>query len=41
MDTKALQVLTENRMMERINAAKFPTELSPAEKKMLAAVAIT
>ncbi len=41
VDSKALALMDENTMLQRVNMAKFPQDLTPAEKKMLAQVAIT
>jgi hypothetical protein len=41
MDSTALTTMSETKMMERINNARFPQELSIPEKKLLAQVAIT
>ncbi len=41
MDSTALEKMSENQMLARIGAAKFPQELTPSEKKLLAMVAIT
>ena len=41
MDSKELMLMTEAKMMKRVEMARFPQELSPAEKKLLAEVAIT
>jgi hypothetical protein len=41
MDSKALMVMTESAMLERIDKAKFPQALTKEEKILLAAAAIT
>uniref|UniRef100_A0A6M3IXX1 Uncharacterized protein n=1 Tax=viral metagenome TaxID=1070528 RepID=A0A6M3IXX1_9ZZZZ len=41
MDSTALQKMTETQMVERVNMARFPQDLTPADKKLLAQVAIT
>ena len=41
MESTSLMKMDKNTMMERIDAARFPQALNPAEKKMLALVAIT
>ena len=41
MKSTEIQKMTEGAMVERINAAKFPQELKPEEKRLLAMAAIT
>src|SRR3990167_1662340 len=41
MDSTALQTMTETKMMERVNMARFPQELTKEDKRLLAQVAIT
>jgi len=41
MESKALQTMSETQMMERVNMARFPQDLTVADKKLLAQVAIT
>ena len=41
MESKELTTMTEVKMMARIDLAKFPQDLTPAEKKLLATAAIT
>jgi hypothetical protein len=41
MDTKNLMAMNETQMMERVNTAKFPQDLTPQEKILLARVAIS
>ena len=41
MDSTALTTMPESKMLERIGLAKFPQELTPADRKLLAQVAIT
>jgi len=41
MDSKALQVMPEAMMLQRIDMARFPQELTVADKRLLAKVAIT
>lgn len=41
MDTKNLTMMDEKQMVARIEMAKFPQELVPAEKRLLAQVAIS
>lgn len=41
MDTKALMKMTEDTMLERIAQAKFPADLTPADKKLMAEVSIS
>ena len=39
--SKDLMVMTEAKMIERVNMAKFPQDLNPAEKNLLTVVALT
>jgi hypothetical protein len=41
LDSKSLTTMPESQMIERINSAKFPQELSPADKILLAKAAIS
>lgn len=41
MDSTALQKMTQPQMLDRINAARFPSELTAPDKRLLAMVAIT
>jgi len=41
MDSKALQVMPEAAMLQRIDVARFPKDLTVQEKRLLAKVAIT
>ncbi len=41
LDSKALMVMSEDKMLERVAMAKFPQDLTPTEKRLLAQVAIT
>lgn len=41
MDSIALVAMTETKMMERVNMARFPQDLTLLDKKLLAKVAIT
>ncbi len=41
MDSKSLMTMPEAKMLERVNMAKFPQDLTIPEKKLLAQVAIT
>lgn len=41
LDSNSLMVMPESKMLQRIDMAKFPQELTPPEKKLLAQVAIT
>lgn len=41
MESKALMTMNETQMMERVNMARFPQDLTIADKKLLAQVAIT
>jgi hypothetical protein len=41
METTALEKLSEDKMLERVNMARFPQEMNLQEKKLLAQVAIT
>jgi hypothetical protein len=41
METTALEKLSQEKMLERVNMARFPQEMKPEEKKLLAQVAIT
>jgi hypothetical protein len=41
MDSKSLMVMDNETMLARVNMAKFPQDLKPDEKKLLAQVAIT
>jgi hypothetical protein len=41
MDSTALTAMTEIQMIERVNLAKFPQELTPIDKRMLANAAIS
>lgn len=40
LDSKSLMLMPEKTMLQRIDMAKFPQELTPPEKKLLAQVAI-
>lgn len=40
VDTKALMKMDQTAMLDRISQAKFPTDLTPADKKLLATVSI-
>ena len=41
MDSKSLMVMDDNKMLERVNMAKFPKDLTANEKKLLVQAAIT
>lgn len=41
VDTKALTTMNEKQMLARVEMARFPQELTPVDKRMLAQVAIT
>jgi hypothetical protein len=41
LDSNSLMKMDESKMLARVNMAKFPQDLQPADKKLLAQVAIT
>ena len=41
LDSKSLMTMPEAKMIERVGMAKFPQDLTPGEKRLLAQVAIT
>ena len=41
MDSKSLMTMDENKMLQRVEMAKFPTQLQPADKRALAQAAVT
>jgi len=41
LDSKSLMVMDKNTMLERVNMAKFPQDLTPQDKNVLVQVAIT
>ena len=41
MDSKALEAMNEQTMLQRVEMGKFPQDLKPEEKRLLAQVAIT
>lgn len=41
MDSKALMVMNETQMLQRVDMAKFPQEMTVADKRLLAQVALT